>query len=179
MYPQANSKNDLFLIETNFHRPKMNSHSKWKSTIMKAKLLFAKPLKISRKQPKPLATKKSDKRLKHTPSTYALQNEHTREKKPRVSQTSKRVLTISPTFPYCLSIISPNASRKKNQLIRRNGLNKLLRTQCQQRCQECVTFFVNRQQESQQCVTFRTHASTQSPTRHERNACLKFPNLTK
>ena len=48
-----------------FSRPKMSFRSQCNSTItiMKAKLLFPKPLEISRKQPKPLLATKSDKRL--------------------------------------------------------------------------------------------------------------------
>ena len=48
-----------------FSRPKMSSRPKCNSTItiMKAKLLFPKPLENSRKQPRPLLATKSDKRL--------------------------------------------------------------------------------------------------------------------
>ena len=63
--PFSPSKNDLFLIETNFRQPKMSSRSKWKSTIMDAELLIAKALEISRKKPKPLQATKSNKRLKY------------------------------------------------------------------------------------------------------------------
>ena len=71
---------------------------------MKTKLLFAKPLKISRKQPKPLATKKSDKRLKHTPSTLRPpKRTHTRKKTARTTNLKTR----SHYFPY-LSLLPLN-----------------------------------------------------------------------